>query len=242
MTHVNRLIPLLVAAALGAACHQIASRRTLRRLRRQVAVTAHRADHDRLTGLLNRGGIEDAYRAESGIDRRLMIIDVDAFKAINDQYGHPTGDLVLAALGTRIRDLLHTTGGIAGRLGGDEFAILIPQHLDITVIVAALAAPLTVSGSRPATVRVSVGIAAVPATTPITRALSQADIALYHAKRRGRPVIYRAGMTYPRLPSLRRHARDHRSRMGNARHGLRFRRTVPRGYRIATRTSSPAPA
>jgi diguanylate cyclase (GGDEF)-like protein len=245
MAGIDRLISFLAAAAVGAACDRIVTHRTVERLHQQLSATAHRADHDRLTGLLNRGGLEGAYNAGSGTARSLLIVDLDAFKAVNDRYGHPTGDLVLAALGARIQLLLHEVTGIAGRLGGDEFAVIIAPRTDTDVdeIAAGLAAPITVTGPNGvcATVSASIGVTAAPPATPITHALAQADIALYQAKRCGRPVVYRSGMTYPALPWLRRHARDHDTRARSAYQSMLQRRRVMRRRHVDTGKHSSRP-
>ena len=85
------------------------------------------ARHDSLTGLLNRGAMEEEVgdllkNKKGGI---FLMLDVDHFKDINDVYGHLTGDLVLQEL-ARIMGFLFFKKDIIGRMGGDEFAIFIP--------------------------------------------------------------------------------------------------------------------
>jgi diguanylate cyclase (GGDEF)-like protein len=226
------LLLVLAVTAVAAVCDRIVMHRTVRRLRRELAVAAHAASHDRLTGLLNRGGLEDAYAAGTHVDRWLLIVDLDVFKAVNDRHGHPTGDLVLAALGARIRTLITAAAGHGGRLGGDEFAVLLPRiaRWDISRVAAALAAPIVVTGCGTGTVTVtaSVGITAVPAGLPCKQALSQADIALYQSKRYRRPVVFQSAMTYPRPPWPRRQNRDHGRRTLVSRGARTRRRVLPR--------------
>lgn len=224
MALVHCLALLVAAAAAGAVLDRMTVHRSVSRLRRQLAVVTHEATHDRLSGLLNRGGLEDAYNTAADTARWMLIIDVDAFKEVNDRYGHPTGDLVLAALGTRIMRAVTASKGIGGRLGGDEFAVVL-HHGDpreLARAAAALAAPITVAGTYTGavTVSVSVGIAAVPAGMSWKHALSQADIALYQAKRCRQPVTYEPTMTYPHPPWPRRQAREHPTRKYDAWRGL----------------------
>jgi diguanylate cyclase (GGDEF)-like protein len=209
MALVHCLALLVASAAAGALLDRLTVSRTVKRLRRQLALVTLEATHDRLSGLLNRAALEDSYNADA--TRWMVIIDVDAFKNVNDRYGHPTGDLVLAALGTRIARVTAAIGGTGGRLGGDEFAVVLPQcdPRDFARAAALLAAPITVAGiyTGAVTVSVSVGIAPVPAGMSWKDALSQADIALYQAKQRRYPVTYEPRMTYPHPPWRSRTAR-----------------------------------
>jgi diguanylate cyclase (GGDEF)-like protein len=223
LTHYVAL--LVTAAAAGAILDRLIAHRTVSRIRCQLAAVTHDATHDRLSGLLNRGGLEDAYHAGTDTARWMLIVDVDAFKDVNDRYGHPTGDLVLAALGTRIGRLVNASRGSGGRLGGDEFAVVLPHSdaRDLAVAATILSAPITTAGTYTGavTVSVSVGVTAVPAGMAWKHALSQADIALYQAKRGRQPVTYEPAMTYPHPPWPRRQTRDHTAREHDARRDLR---------------------
>jgi diguanylate cyclase (GGDEF)-like protein len=235
---------LVLAAAAGAMCDRIVVHRTIRRLRRELAVAAHDASHDRLTGLLNRGGLEDAYTAGTDTVRWLLVVDLDAFKTVNDRHGHPTGDLVLAALGARIQALITAAAGSGGRLGGDEFAVLLPRFArsDILRVAGALAAPITATGCRsagPVTVTASVGITAVSAGLPWKQALTQADIALYQAKQGHQPILFRPAMTHPRPPWPRRRNRDHDRRPPAERRSVPPRRVVLPRQRPGTNSVRP---
>ena len=87
------------------------------------------AFHDPLTKLPNRLLLEDRYRQITNQARRLkqlvflMVIDIDDFKIINDQYGHPAGDALLAELAGRLRKTVRASDTVA-RLGGDEFVVI----------------------------------------------------------------------------------------------------------------------
>jgi diguanylate cyclase (GGDEF)-like protein len=94
-------------------------------------VIQYQAYHDHLTGLLNRNQFHQILRdtlqmTRSGsIPFTLLFIDIDKFKAINDNYGHNVGDLVLKSIAERLEKVIGTTGSVA-RLGGDEFTALLP--------------------------------------------------------------------------------------------------------------------
>jgi PAS domain S-box-containing protein len=102
----------------------------------------HLADHDALTGLLNRRGFAAAIQTQVAQSRRygtagaLLILDLDGFKAVNDAHGHEAGDRLLVGVARELRTCLRETDVIA-RLGGDEFAVILPRE---TVDEAALVA------------------------------------------------------------------------------------------------------
>ena len=99
--------------------------------RRQRSETRLRfeAEHDSLTGLLNRRGLHEPMRLalQQGALQPLCIayLDLDGFKGVNDLFGHAAGDQVLRQLASRLQDTL-SPGQIAARIGGDEFVLLLP--------------------------------------------------------------------------------------------------------------------
>ncbi|RYY12238.1 MAG: EAL domain-containing protein, partial [Alphaproteobacteria bacterium] len=125
----------------------------------------------------------------------LISIDLDRFKAVNDQFGHLAGDAVLAQIGDRLRAVTTATTTLA-RVGGDEFAMIVPGPAPAerartlaTAIVGTLAAPIV---TRWATVQLgsSIGIALAPDDAATTEELRQnADLALYRAKQQGRGIV-----------------------------------------------------
>ena len=159
----------------------------------------HLAQFDALTNLPNRVSFYDQMdtlmkhlrRAESvGV----LSLDLDRFKAVNDTFGHPTGDLLLQAAARRMQSCLRE-GDIAARLGGDEFAILqIPgdHATDITALanrlIEVVGAPYDFNGNQ-VIVGVSVGVAIAPVDgkEPDTL-MKNADLALYRAKADGGSV------------------------------------------------------
>src|SRR6185295_5522828 len=88
------------------------------------------ADHDSLSGVCNRRRFEQDLRRELEHGARrgsrgiVLLLDVDAFKAINDTRGHAVGDAVIARLGGALQERLRS-GDVVARLGGDEFAVLL---------------------------------------------------------------------------------------------------------------------
>lgn len=160
------------------------------------------AHHDPLTGIYNRRGFEEDWRhmlsVSSGhrIGVALILFDLDHFKAINDTYGHPTGDLVLQAITHTLQNTLRH-GDRLYRLGGDEFATL---FLDVDSALALVTAERCLEAvsqydfssigiKEP--VRLSAGMAFATGTDIelLVGLPKQADVAMYHAKRPGKSKI-----------------------------------------------------
>ncbi|MGO9791030.1 MAG: diguanylate cyclase domain-containing protein [Solirubrobacteraceae bacterium] len=155
------------------------------------------ADHDGLTGLLNRRRFEQELRrviaeaARYGHPGALLLLDIDHFKSINDTLGHLAGDSILVQVAEALRGVLRETDS-AARLGGDEFAILLP-HTDerqaqtaASRIVFAVRQLAQERGRAPITMSVSVGIGTITAQTQhVEEILDAADSAMYRAKRSG---------------------------------------------------------
>lgn len=129
--------------------------------------------------------------ARHGKPAALLIVDVDHFKRINDEYGHPAGDEVLRRMSGMLRERLRP-GDLLGRLGGEEFGVLLTEtELDAAFAIAEhLRLALhdlhhDVPASRPVTASFGVAALASPQIA-VNEWLSQADQALYAAKRSGR--------------------------------------------------------
>ncbi len=120
----------------------------------------------------------------------LLLIDLDHFKQINDRWGHPVGDQVLANVGAVLRGVLRARD-FAGRNGGEEFAVLlpdtqIPAALEIAERIRAAIAGISLSGAD-VSVTASLGVVGFPDhATALDRLERLADAALYIAKREGR--------------------------------------------------------
>ncbi len=156
---------------------------------------SHQANHDPLTGLANRrlflAELTDALGPRPGGNERevaLLFLDLDDFKAVNDDLGHVVGDIMLQGVAERIRDCLRA-GDLAARLGGDEFGVLLrdigdEHQADAVVdrILASLADPLAI-GENAVVPAASVGIASArPGQVSADELLRHADAAMYRAK------------------------------------------------------------
>jgi diguanylate cyclase (GGDEF)-like protein len=96
-------------------------------LQQLAAQLEYKAKHDSMTGALNRGAIFEraAVHLQKG-PLSLIVLDIDFFKRINDEFGHPAGDAVICEVVQRLRDTLQRSGEL-GRVGGEEFSILLPN-------------------------------------------------------------------------------------------------------------------
>lgn len=163
---------------------------------RQLERLAH---YDPLTGLPNRVLLADrleqamARARRSGTRLVVALIDLDGFKAVNDQHGHQAGDELLVALAGRMRDALRQSDTIA-RVGGDEFvAVLTDLQRDhdclpmVQRLLAAAAGPVP-HGAQMLQVSGSIGFTFYPQDEPLPadQLLRQADQAMYQAKLAGR--------------------------------------------------------
>jgi diguanylate cyclase (GGDEF)-like protein len=175
-------------------------------LRELTDTLMHQAGHDPLTGLPNRRTFAQALQQRLDANGRprpgyaLLFVDLDRFKAVNDRFGHGTGDLLLCAVATRLHDEL-TAHDLASRIGGDEFQVLLGdvQRVGEAVIKAnalreALLHPFEIDGHR-IDIGCSIGISSYPADGEDPEELiRRADTALRHAKELGRNnvQVYRA--------------------------------------------------
>ena len=160
---------------------------------------AHQAMHDSLTGLRNRPAVmehidkklADGDEASLG-GLALLLLDLDGFKAVNDNLGHDAGDALLKQAANRIEAALRDSDYVA-RLGGDEFLIVVPQVSDQETaervgkkLVDAVGVPYMLTGNE-VRVTASIGISLFPQDARDREALMKcADLALYEAKRAGR--------------------------------------------------------
>jgi diguanylate cyclase (GGDEF)-like protein/PAS domain S-box-containing protein len=178
----------------------------------------HHAFYDTVTGLANRALFRDrvdhalAQAQRTSRTVAVMFMDLDDFKVVNDTFGHPTGDALLKAVGTRLLSCLRA-GDTAARLGGDEFAILL-EETDEAVdpaeiaerIMRALESPFVVDG-RELRVGASLGIAygnSNQGERATEELLRNADVAMYTAKGQGksRHAVYQPTMHKTMLQRL----------------------------------------
>ncbi|WP_226635710.1 diguanylate cyclase [Novosphingobium profundi] len=174
----------------------------VRRISEYVGQLLDLADHDYLTGMLNRRAF--TARAETEIQRArrhdrpmsLLLLDVDHFKQVNDVHGHLAGDEVLFGI-AQILDMQGRREDLVGRIGGEEFAILLPEtSLSGAIDVAdrvreAVAGEPFAAGGKALGVTLSVGVAEVDRTSPrgVVTAMARADQMLYQAKNAGRNCV-----------------------------------------------------
>ncbi|MFJ4585083.1 GGDEF domain-containing protein [Streptomyces echinatus] len=192
---------LLTAAAVpltGWAVHAVA-------LHKRLAATRK----DPLTGLLRR----DAYTARArrllarhGYDTAVVLVDQDHFKAVNDDFGHPAGDAVLAATAARLTAWAGPRAAV-GRLGGDEFAVVLELPAGrleqrLAQLVRMLHTPVVLEDGRTVGVAASVGAATPRAvgSRDLTVLQRAADAALYDGKHSGRAAV--ASPAHTTVPSI----------------------------------------
>ena len=163
------------------------------------AELSHQAAHDSLTGLANRAQAMRLITAalsraqRSGAVIGLLFIDLDGFKQVNDTLGHRAGDEVLRAAAERMKEAVRA-GDVVSRLGGDEFVVLL-EPLDEQAsavgvaerLVDAVGQPMMLTDGHEARIGASVGVAiSQDASTDADLLLSEADLAVYRAKKAGR--------------------------------------------------------
>lgn len=173
----------------------------LARAERTEAELRYLADHDSLTGLLDRRRFRAeldqyvSFSARYGGQGAMMIIDIDGLKAVNDSLGHHAGDNLLRQIAAIMRERVRTTD-IVARLSGDEFAILMPQadtdgalHLgeELRAQVAETARPAPEAAG--ATISVGIAMFGARRESGPEAVLAAADQAMYQAKQEGRNQI-----------------------------------------------------
>jgi len=165
--------------------------------RRKQEETLARLHTDPITGLGSRARLDeelDRFCAEANMGHHpfaLLYLDLDGFKAINDEFGHAAGDKVLTELGSRMLGMVRKDDVIA-RIGGDEFAVILSGVADdatLAVICRKFVemgqVPIDVGGES-VTVGVSVGAAPCAGACAANEILDQADRAMYQAKDQGK--------------------------------------------------------
>jgi diguanylate cyclase len=178
--------------------------REITRLREALERARVEAVTDALSQLLNRKGFDDTLREvlsslpPAGLDHCLVVLDLDHFKRINDTYGHPVGDNVIAAVGQVLARGAEGPDLFTARIGGEEFAVIMrsttpTQALQMAEKVRGLvrAMKLKKRGTQEviATVTVSAGVATWVPGDDAESLLAAADAALYRAKAAGRDRV-----------------------------------------------------
>ena len=175
------------------------------------AEIAHYAYHDHLTQLPNRRLLHDRIEMTLTQARReqlrfaIMLIDLDKFKPVNDEYGHAIGDLLLQAVARRMQSCLRESDTLA-RIGGDEFAVVLPSIIvaqdALSVaekIRASLNQPFSLEGGYVANIACCIGVAIYPDHgVNEAQLLNNADEAMYTAKQLGRNCVH----IFSELPAI----------------------------------------
>jgi len=194
----------ITSALLAAGCRSVLERNrlTVAEIGKRITFESL-ARRDELTQLPNRLALRETFERDvaQSSDHSLIAVhylDLDGFKPVNDQFGHPVGDALLGAVSRRIDELLRD-GDIVARLGGDEFAILQRglRHADETELMVqrlmhALRQPFQIGEHE---IRISACIGTVTSNdkrSDLEYLLERADQALYAAKRRGKGNVERA--------------------------------------------------
>ena len=162
---------------------------------------AHAAQHDSLTGLLNRGEVFQRigelarHRPRTGRRIGVLYCDLDDFKGINDRFGHGAGDRILHVLGERITAEVRSDD-LAARTGGDELlVVLVGLHdLDEALAIAdkiraATSRPIPIGDGDEVVVTMSIGVTLVEAGEGVDDMVARADRAMYRAKAAGRDQV-----------------------------------------------------
>jgi len=169
---------------------------------------AFQANHDPMTGLLNRRAFEASLSElcarvnDTGRDARvqntLLYFDLDHFKVVNDTCGHQAGDKLLIEMARLLRTRLRSGDRLA-RIGGDEFAVLLTecgiedaQRIAQSLLEAAAEYSFVADGRR---FRVTLSLGLAPVTSSATETLARADTACYVAKRAGRNRLHTFSVT-----------------------------------------------
>lgn len=195
------IIGLLACAFVTVAALSLRHFRAVERGARELERSAYLATHDLLTGLPNRFLFMDRFEQavqqhiRNGNSFALLLLDLDHFKEINDQYGHEVGDAVLVESARRMTGEIRACDTVA-RHGGDEFVVLLANTLDSNDALAvaeklrhAIAQPLE-SADRRISITPSVGVAMYPADGKTLDDLRRAaDEAMYEAKKNGRNAV-----------------------------------------------------
>jgi len=164
-------------------------------VRNRLAQAESNANHDALTGLVNRRGLEKAFqaRAGQGVACTVILFDLNRFKHINDHYGHATGDAVLAEFARRLSAAIRGSD-VAARWGGDEFVALLQCPISDGLarsrqITAQICGVYNMSNAARVRVSAALGVAEPLPGESLADVLDRADKGLYHQKASAPQVV-----------------------------------------------------
>jgi diguanylate cyclase (GGDEF)-like protein len=206
---------------------------------------------DALTGIPNRRSfdirmeMEWAHTIREKNPLSLLMLDIDDFKAYNDVYGHPQGDVLLKTMGNIFKNFIKRTADMTARLGGEEFAVLLPNTgLEAAVAMAEQLRAiveetrvLTPDGKK-TRITVSIGVAsATPAPEDVASDLiARSDACLYAAKRYGKNMVFFEGRQCVEKKPVK--AKSERTLRGQVSPDLQPQPSRPRRSRLQSRSGS----
>ena len=165
----------------------------------QLNEMLHNASHDALTELLNRGAIEriiydtDEKMAEKGKKWHLIMIDVDDFKMVNDNFGHQEGDRTLKSMAKYLSYQIMPLRNVqVGRWGGEEFMILLPEYSDAEAKMIAeniRRDMVNAGGNMAGRITISVGVTSHRKNESVMETIKRVDSLLYRAKSNGKDQV-----------------------------------------------------
>lgn len=183
---VRRHIQVILSHIEGESPAVLISLQDLTQLRQAQAKLRHDAQHDALTGLLNRGGLLNWLKGkDSGM---VAVIDMNGFAGLNAALGRTAGDLLLIQLAARLNDLATELGGRAARLKDDTFAIYLPSRPNVASerLSTVLSDPFRAGGR---TLPMTFAMGTVNLQEPADDPLTDGEIALQRAKRQGGSAV-----------------------------------------------------
>jgi diguanylate cyclase (GGDEF)-like protein len=151
-------------------------------------VATYEADHDDLTGLMNRRGLEAHFTLLQSFASTVLFVDLDGFKAVNDRGGHAAGDEALKIASRILRHAVRAEDVVA-RVGGDEFVVILVDYREpagveaiVARITSAIAAVRPLGPEDPTRFGVSIGRAVTEPGKPFASAMAGADADAYRVK------------------------------------------------------------
>ncbi len=167
-------------------------------LSRLILQMKYLATHDQLTGLYNRRAVTEILNKQWATYHRtgqpfcILMLDVDHFKQINDEYGHQTGDRALRYIADSLVRVTSSEQAVA-RFGGEEFIVVLPhmgmRQASVLATQICETVQMTPWDAEAGRITVSIGCGSAVMATTLDQLLSQADDALYHAKHAGRDQV-----------------------------------------------------